>query len=163
MVVSDDMRETRTRKAPDELGQFLSPFALSISRLFLATRRVVLATAPEANELIYNAYNAVTAAYSFSDRLREAFCHVAAYSGHVNLGFNRGAELRDPATVLIGSGSNIRHIRIARPSELHAPALQALVRAAVVQGRGLVDQLPSMPASIIRPTTGSKRRPRRKA
>jgi len=151
------------RKPPNELCEFLSAFDPSISKLFLATRRVVLAAAPEVNELIYNAYNAVTAAYSFSDRLKEAFCHVAAYSGHVNLGFNRGAELSDPAGILLGSGANIRHIRIARSSELRGPELQALVRAAVFEGRALVEQVSSTPAAIIRPTTGAKRRPSRNA
>ena len=84
---------TPVRQAPDELREFLAAFAPGISKLFFATRRVVLTAAPEANELIYDANNAVTAAYSFSERLKEAFCHVAAYSGHVNLGFNRGTDL----------------------------------------------------------------------
>ena len=150
------------RKPPVELNEFLSAFAPDISKLFFATRRVVLAAAPDANELVYDAYNAVTAAYSFSDRLKEAFCHVAAYSGHVNLGFNRGAQLGDPAGILKGSGASIRHIRIAKSSDLRADALRALVGAAVSEGRGLVEQVPSKPTSIIRPTTGGKRRPQRK-
>jgi len=149
------------RRLPNELREFLSGFAPSVSKLFFATRRVVLEAAPEANELIYNAYNAVTAAYSFSDRLKEAFCHVAAYSGHVNLGFNRGAKMRDPAGVLVGSGANIRHIHIARSSDLEAPELQELLRAAVLDGRGLVERVPSRPTSIVRPTTGATRRPKR--
>jgi hypothetical protein len=152
--------EERMRNPPDELHEFLSAFAVGISKLFLATRRVVLTAAPEANELIYNAYNAVTAAYSFSGRLKEAFCHVAAYSNYVNLGFNRGAELSDPAGLLVGSGARIRHIRIANPNDLRAPALQSLLGAAVRQGRLLVAELPSSPVSAIRPTTGAKRRPR---
>ena len=88
------------RNVPGELRVFLEAFPPAISKLFLATRGAVLAAAPEAHELIYNAYNAVTAAYSFSGRLKEAFCHVAAYSGYVNLGFNRGGELPDPSGVL---------------------------------------------------------------
>ena len=148
------------RKAPEELREFLSLYDPNIAKLFFATRRIVLSAAPEANELIYNAYNAVTAAYAFSSRLQEAFCHVAAYSGHVNLGFNRGAELSDPAGVLVGSGARIRHIRIGRPADLRAPALQPLLRAAVLQGRDLVTNLPSRPGSSIRPTTGAKRRPK---
>lgn len=154
---------TPVRKAPDELREFLGAFAPGISKLFFATRRVVLTAAPEANELIYDAYNAVTAAYSFSERLKEAFCHVAAYSDHVNLGFNRGAELPDPTGVLVGSGANIRHIRIATPSDLRAPALEVIVRAAALDGRSLVERVPPKPLSIIRPTTGAKRRPKRRA
>lgn len=151
------------RRPPPELREFLSAFGPAVSRLFPATRRVVLEAAPEAGELIYDAYNAVTAAYSFSGRLAEAFCHVAAYSTHVNLGFNRGAELRDPARLLVGTGTGTRHLRIAAADDLRSPALQALVRAAVAQGRGLVTERPSRGMSRIRPTTGPKRRPRRQA
>jgi len=150
------------RQAPEELLEFLAAFAPGISKLFLATRRTVLMAAPEANELVYDAYNAVTAAYSFSGRLKEAFCHVAAYSGHVNLGFNRGAELPDPSRLLAGSGARIRHVRIGSAADLRAPALEALLRAAAAQGRGLVSGADAgMSSSTIRPTTGGKRRPKR--
>lgn len=149
------------RGPPVALRRFLSAFAPEIGALFLATRRAVLAAAPQANELIYDAYNAVSAAYSFSGRLREAFCHVAAYAGYVNLGFNRGAELPDPRGILVGSGAQIRHVRIARAGDLKAPAVQALLRAAVRQGRDLAGATPGRATSTIRPTTGAKRRLRR--
>jgi hypothetical protein len=83
-----------SRAAPAALRGFLAAFDPGVAKLFLATRRAVLAAAPRANELIYDAYNAVSCAYSFSDRLKEAFCHVAAYPRHVNLGFDRGAAVR---------------------------------------------------------------------
>jgi len=113
----------------------------------------------DANERVYDAYNAVSAAYTFSDRLAEAFCHVAAYASHVNLGFNRGSDLQDRAGILAGSGARIRHVRIEGPGDLRAPALRGLVDAAVAQGRGLVAGAPAKPTSRVRPTTGSKRRP----
>ena len=119
----------------------------------------MLRAAPDANELVYDAYNAVSAAYTFSDRLAEAFCHVAAYAGHVNLGFNRGSELPDPAGLLAGRGARIRHVRIAGARDLRSPALRGLLRAAVAQGRGLVARAPARPTSRVRPTTGAKRRP----
>jgi hypothetical protein len=148
------------RDAPAELRRYLSAFDPAIARLFLAARRLVLASAPKANELVYDAYNAVSVAFSFSDRLKEAFCHVAAYPGHVNLGFNRGAELADPARVLAGSGARIRHVRLDAPADLKSPALRALVRAAVRQGRALAPRGAKKPASIVRPVSGAKRRPR---
>ena len=60
------------RKSPTSLKQFLAAYDPSIARLFLSTRAAVLAAAPKSNELIYDAYNAVAAAYTFSDRLKEA-------------------------------------------------------------------------------------------
>jgi hypothetical protein len=148
------------REAPKELRTFLAVFEPAISRLFLLARERVLTAAPEANELIYDAYNAVTVAYSFSGRLKEAFCHVAAYSGYVNVGFNRGADLADPDGILVGAGARIRHVRVTRPSDLGSAPLQRLIRAAVAQGRALVPAQPDAPTSRVRPTTGSKRRPR---
>jgi len=150
------------RPAPELVG-FLAAFEPAIARLFLATRRLVLAAAPDANELIYDACNAVTVAYTFTGRLAEAFCHVAAYSGHVNLGFNRGAALVDPAGLLAGSGARIRHVRIAARRELAAPALGRLLRAAVAQGRALAPAGAGRAAASVRPTTGAKRRPKPRA
>ncbi len=150
------------RKPAPELLGFLSAFEPAIARLFLDTRRLVLAAAPDANELIYDAYNAVTIAYTFTGRLAEAFCHVAAYSGHVNLGFNRGAALEDPAGILLGSGARIRHVRIAARRDLAAPALRRLLRGAVEQGRALAPAA-GRAAALVRPTTGAKRRPKSRA
>jgi hypothetical protein len=150
----------RANDAPKELRTFLAAFGPEISRLFLEAREQVLTAAPDATELIYDAYNAVTVAFSFSGRLKEAFCHVAAYSAHVNVGFNRGADLADPDGLLVGSGARIRHLRVERPGDLRSPALQGLIRGAVAQGRALVPARPAAPASLVRPTTGAKRRPR---
>ncbi len=149
-------------EAPKELREFLAAFPEDVSKLFLATRRFVLEASPGASELIYDAYNAVSAAYTYSGQLKEAFCHVAAYSSYVNLGFNRGAELSDPKRILAGSGARIRHVRIEAPADLRAPALAALLRAAVAQGRALASEAGTRKASsTIRPTTGGKRRPQR--
>jgi hypothetical protein len=149
------------RHATAELRRYLSAYDPAIARLFLAARRAVLSAAPKANELVYDAYNAVSVAFTFSERLKEAFCHVAAYPRHVNLGFNRGADLADPARLLAGSGARIRHVRLDAPADLESPALRALVRAAVRQGRALAPTAPKKRASIVRPTRGPKRRPRR--
>jgi hypothetical protein len=149
-------------EAPEELLAFLEAFPPGVRKVFLATRSSVLAVAPAAHELIYNAYNAVSCAYSYSGRLKEAFCHVAAYSDYVNLGFNRGAELPDPSAALSGSGARIRHIRITKATDLRAPALKALLRAAVLQGAALGPKSTGAKgSSVIRPTTGGKRRPKR--
>jgi len=49
-------------------------------------------------------------AYSKSKQLKDTFCHIAAYSGHVNFGFNRGAELTKETVKLDGKGKRIKHI-----------------------------------------------------
>lgn len=153
------MRRHLRRPLPDLLA-FLDPYDPAIVRTFLATRSAVLAAAPHATELIYDAYNAVSCAYTFTDRLKEAFCHVAAYSEYVNLGFNRGALLSDPDGLLVGSGASIRHIRVAGLADLRRPGVRRLVRAAVRQGRAFVSAPPVKGQSVVKAVYPRKRRPR---
>jgi hypothetical protein len=142
------------------LRRFLAAFDPAIGRLFLAARRRMRAAAPGASELTYDAYNAVTVVYSFTGRVAEAFLHVAAHRGHVNVGFNRGTELADPDGMLAGTGARIRHVRIANAAELRSPALARLIRGAVAQGRALAPARAARPVSVVRPTSGAKRRPK---
>ena len=51
---------------------------------------------------------AVSIAFTYTEKSRGAFCHIAVYKGHVNLGFNRGAELPGGEGVLEGTGKLIR-------------------------------------------------------
>lgn len=149
------------RPPPPELRGFLAAYDPAIAELFLATRARVLGAAPQASELIYDAYNAVTVAYSFSVRLKEAFCHVAAYRDHVNLGFNHGAALDDPEGLLVGSGARIRHVRVAQAATLRAKGVRALLAAAVAQGRELAPTPAGEPRAIVKAVYARKRRPRR--
>jgi hypothetical protein len=149
------------RRPPPELREFLEPYDAAVGRVFLATRAAVLAAAPRAVELVYDAYNAVSCAYSFTDRLKDAFCHVAAYPAYVNLGFNRGAQLADPDGLLVGTGASIRHARISGLADLRRPAVGRLVRgAAVQQGRALAPAAPAEGRSIVKAVHPRKRRPR---
>ena len=142
---------------PELLG-FLSPYGKSITELALAVRALVLEEAPSAIETIYHAYNAVALGYSFTGRLKEGFCHVAVYTGHVNLGFNRGADLPDPQSVLQGSGKSIRHIRIQHSGDLAKPWLRRYIRAAVRQlGGPLTPNVEGQ--SLIKAIYAKRRRP----
>jgi hypothetical protein len=147
------------RTPPAELRDFLTPYGAEVSRLFFATRKAVLTAAPAANELIYDAYNAVAASYSFTNRLKEAFCHVAAYPKYVNLGFNRGAMLTDPERLLVGTGAKIRHIRIATVNDLKRHGIQELLRAAVEEGRNLTPKRTTKPHSVVKAIYANRRRP----
>lgn len=148
-------------RPPAELGRFLAPYDPRVTRLFLAARAAVLRAAPGASELVYDAYNAVATAYGYSDRLSDAFCHVAAYASHVNLGFNRGADLPDPEGLLAGKGARIRHVRIDAPADLARTGVRALVRAAAAEGRARVGAARGVPRAVVKKTAYTrKRRPR---
>jgi hypothetical protein len=147
------------RRPSAALREFLAAYDPAITRLYLAARKAVLEAAPDANELIYDAYNAVTSAYSFTERLAEAFCHVAAYRKYVNLGFNRGAGLPDPGRILVGEGARIRHVRIERAADLSNPAVRDLLREAVAQGREASHGAEGSAQAIVKATYAVKRRP----
>ena len=140
-----------------EYLEFLQPFGAEIRALALAAREMVLRAAPGCSELIYDAYNAVTSGYSYTGRPSDAFIHLPVYARWVNIGFNRGSLLKDPEGLLVGSGRWIRHIRIEKADDLKAPALQALVKAAVENA--VMPALPQKAESVVRAIYPRKRRP----
>jgi hypothetical protein len=124
-------------KPPDRiLLSYLASYDPHVSRLALALRDVILDEAPEAIESISQGY-AVAIGFSFTGKpMKDGFCHIATYSSHVNLGFNRGALLPDPSRVLVGSGKMIRHVTIREESDLERPFLRRYLQAAIEQVRG---------------------------
>jgi hypothetical protein len=139
--------------------QFLAAYEPRITQLALAARALVLGEAPQAVELIYDAYNAVAAGYSFTGRAGDAFIHIAAYAGWVNLGFNRGSELDDPKGLLQGSGRWIRHLRIAEAADAKRPELRAFVRAAVARAKRPLEGVEGAGKSVVRAVYPKRRRP----
>jgi hypothetical protein len=140
-----------------EYLQFLSAYEPRITKLALAVRKLVLSEAPGSTELLYDAYNAVAAGYSFTGRPSDHFIHIASYAGWVNIGFNHGADLPDPHRILQGAGRQVRHIRIAREEDLDAPAVRHFVKAAIA--RAIRPEKPIAPASVVRAIYARKRRP----
>jgi len=145
---------------PAELLAFLAPYDPAVRELALALRRVVLAELGACHENIYDAYNGVAISYGLTPKTRDGICHVAVYSRHVNLGFHHGADLDDPAGVLEGSGKAIRHLRVASAADLKRPELRALLRQAIARA-GAAEVGPARLASVVKPTHGGKRRPKR--
>jgi hypothetical protein len=98
--------------------------------LFSGMREYILDLYPESNELLYHTH-ALTAVFSISDKLSDAFCMLPIYTNHVNLGFNKGTLLKDPHKLLTGTGNLIRHIDIKKASDYKNPKVKALVQAAI--------------------------------
>ena len=147
------------RTLPPELTRLLQPYDAGVQELFAVARGAILREPPGAHELVYDSYNAVAAAYSFTGKLRDAFCHVAAYSRHVNLGFNRGAELPDPDGILAGAGKLIRHVRVTHPSAVTQEAVLSLIRSAVASAPA--GESNAGGAVVLKSSAPRKRRPAR--
>jgi hypothetical protein len=58
------------------------------------------------------------------------FGYVNSFRAHVNVGFFYGADLRDPAGLLAGSGKRMRHVKLDPGREPDAAALSDLIDAA---------------------------------
>lgn len=55
------------------------------------------------------------------------FGYVNVFSAHVNVGFFRGAFLRDPAGLLQGTGKRMRHVKVKPQADPGHAALRALI------------------------------------
>jgi hypothetical protein len=118
------------RRPDPKLLSFLLPYPEAVAKNALALRRIVLEEAPDANEVICRGY-AVSIAFTFSEKWTNAFCYVAVYKGHVNLGFPGGAELPDADGVLEGTGKLMRHLPVRTSADLESANLRRFVRAAL--------------------------------
>lgn len=101
-----------------------------VIELFKDVRAFILEIYPDSNELLYHTH-ALTAVFSISDKLSDAFCMLPIYTNHVNLGFNKGTLLKDPNKLLTGTGNLIRHIDINKSSDYRNPKVKALVKEAI--------------------------------
>ncbi len=98
--------------------------------LFTDLRDYILELYPESNELVYHTH-ALTAVFSISDKLSDAFCMLPIYTNHLNLGFNKGTLLKDPNKLLTGTGNLIRHIDIKKPKDYRNTKVKALIKEAI--------------------------------
>lgn len=143
---------------PPELLEFLAPYPEHVRTLARGLRKRMLELLPPCIETVWDATNAVGVAFGFTEKNRDHFIHLPAYSQYVNLGFSDGAPLDDPEGRLKGTGTRIRHIRINEVKDLEDPYIQNLVRQA--HENAVRSQDPVEPRTIVRVMEGPKRRPR---
>lgn len=149
---------------PKALLKFLEPFDRPVRTLALATRDLVLEEMAPCVEPMYDAYNAVALGYGSSERLRDGVCHIAVYAGHVNIGFNHGAELDNKKCLLEGTGKRVRHITIKTPADLENPAVRGYLRAAYeLAGMKQATRGLRGVTSVVKAIYARKRRPVKKA
>jgi len=111
------------------LEEILARFDPEVRGLGVRTRSLIEEVYPEVVEVPWPRQNVV--GYGVGPKkVSEHFCYIAFHKDHVNLGFNQGAELPDPAALLEGPGKTLRHTKITGPENLEQPALRKLVDAA---------------------------------
>ena len=118
---------TSTVRTP-EVDRYVAKVEPHLREIFEAVRTTVLETAPELREHLKMG----VPHYS-----RHAdVIYIADYGHHVNLGFHRGAFLKDPDHVLEGTGKHFRHVKVRDPEDARRRAVRAMIRRAVAFDRG---------------------------
>jgi hypothetical protein len=116
---------------------------------------------PGAVELVYDNYNALVVGFGPSERASEAVMSIALYPCWVTLFFLQGARLTDPAGLLKGAGTRVRHIVLGDVAVLDQPAVRALIRQALAAAPRPIDAR-ARRRMVIR-AVSAKQRPRRPA
>jgi hypothetical protein len=113
-----------------ELQGFLRPFDPQTRTLALRLRDFIWDLYPEANELIYDNYNALAIGWSLTDRPSHNICTIALFRTNQNLhfGFFWGSEIADPERRLIGQGKQYRYLLVKDMASFPKAYIKQLMR-----------------------------------
>lgn len=130
---------SKLRPVHPDFQQALDLKDKKLIELYKDLRNFMLGLHPEANELLYHTH-ALTSVYTISEKLSDAYCMIPIYSKHLNLGFNKGTLLKDPNTLLQGTGKWIRHIPIEKSSDYRNAKVKKLIKEAVIFAENDMDK-----------------------
>lgn len=147
--------------AEKQLQGFVEKFEPRHQMLIRAVRKALRKRFPTAYELAYDNYNFFVIGYSPSERPSDSIVSIAAGANGVGLCFIRGASLRDPKKILLGSGNQTRFVRLESPGVLARREVAALVSAAVAQAK--IPLRATGRGKLIIRSVSAKQRPRRRA
>lgn len=141
------------------IASFLAKYSPGIEAQLKDARRRLRAFFPCGFELVFDNYNALVFGISPSERTSDAFVSIAGYPKWITLFFLHGTALSDPSGLLEGQGMQVRSIRLASPSQINEPEVEALIAQAVLPHRAGLLAAPAL-ATIVK-TVAAKQRPRR--
>jgi hypothetical protein len=147
-----------------DLLKFLSLFPSEIIERALWLRDFVWDLYPQANELIYDNYNAVAFGWSPTEKLGHTFCSIAIgrSSGNLHFGFYWGAELSDSKEILLGNGNQYRYILVGDISGFPAEYITLLLADAYSNSmRKIKDQKQLTIGKTIVKSISAKQRPKK--
>jgi hypothetical protein len=115
-----------------QLASFIAKFSPSMAKEGRAALARMRTLVPGATELVYDNWNGLVIGFGPTPRASDAVVSILMTPTHVTLCFIQdGPSLPDPAKLLKGSGTVVRHMRLASARDLDAPAVRRLVRTAV--------------------------------
>jgi hypothetical protein len=104
--------------------QSFSPDSKNIAR---QTRQLIYDILPNVVEVVW-VQQKITGFRTGIKKKTEHFCWIMPATNHVSLGFNYGAELPDPKSLLEGTGKLFRHIKIKSIEQLSDKDLISLLK-----------------------------------
>jgi hypothetical protein len=129
------MSKTAAESPDAQLRSFIDKFSPEHQKLIRAVRAAVRKRFRTANELVWDNYNFFVIGYSATDRPSDSIVSIAAAANGVRLFFLNGASLPDPKKLLLGSGAQVRSIRVESATKLSHPDVEALIAAAIDQAK----------------------------
>jgi hypothetical protein len=145
--------------AEAELAGFLAKFEPAVAAQAYSLLGKMRARIAGAQVLVYDNYNALAIGFGPSGKAGEAVLSLAIFPRWVTLCFLRGKGLPDPAGLLKGEGSRVRHVRLDPPERWDMPEVQALISAALARAEPPID--PAAEPRLVIKSISAKQRPRR--
>jgi len=145
--------------AAEQLDGFLAKFTPEVAAMAQGALKKLRRRYPTALELVYDNYNALAIGFAPSEKTSTAIFSIAVYPRWVSLFFLQAKGVPDPEGLLKGSGKVARHVVLESPADLDAPAMVAMMEAAV--------EVAKMPfaakgkCGIVIKSVSAKQRPRR--
>ena len=159
MSLSDAAMKQVNIDAREQLAGFIAKFDGKNQAAIHKVRSMLRKRYPAAHELVWDNYNFFVIAYSPTDRPSDAILSRAADANGLTLFFLHGTKLPDPKRILLGSGKQVRSIRLGTAAILDLPEVQALIDAATAHAKPMPDK--GSGALVIRGIS-PKQRPRKK-
>jgi hypothetical protein len=107
----------------------IASFSDDIKLLARETRKLIYDILPNVVEVVWEQQKNTGFGTGIKKKT-EHFCWLMPASKHVNLGFNYGTELPDPAHLLEGTGKLFRHVKIKSIEQLADENLIDLIKFA---------------------------------
>jgi hypothetical protein len=145
--------------AQSQLDGFLAKFLPDVDALAHALVARMRARLPGAAIIVYDNYNALAIGFGPTEKPSHAVLSLAVFPRWVTLCFLQGAGLPDPAGILRGDGSRVRHVRLHDSKALEDPTIEALIAEAIARSEPPFD--PAAGQRLVIKSISAKQRPRR--
>lgn len=155
------MASTGKQTPAQELARYLEKYEPAVAGVARAALALLRKRLPGSTELVYDNYNALAVGFGPGEKTAEAIFSIAVYPRWVSLFFLQGARLKDPAKLLRGSGTRVRHIVLDEARDINSKEVDALIAAAVAAAKTPID--PKAKRRLIIKSVSANQRPRRPA